>query len=906
MHDYRWGVDVKRLNKIINVLLVEDNTADIKLFEDTLKHRIGKDLFVYDARSIDEANDIITRSDIDIIYLDLNLPDAGNTEGFNRLKENHENIPVIILSGSKDEKLARHLVRMGAQDYIFKEAYTESQIMKPLLFAMSRNELLLQMKNIRRNLLHLIDNIEPTVFVINGDNRILYVDHSAEKTLGKSAAELVGKEFPLEFNLEEKVITSLEKYGVPGKLVQINAYKSIWGNNEAFVLTVQDITAKQISAEKLKRLESIRSASRDINHLIVRSGESEELIFSTLRILYDSKLFNSIHICLNEKGDKSPGKAFAVSDDGDVKKLSEQNAKKFSKYYSEKADSKKLLEFTENSSDSDEKTYVKILRCNNESFGYISAKLRKDALLEKEEKELLVEIADDLAFAFNNFNVRRELISNAEKNKALVSSENKFRELSDNLPVTIAIIKGDKLLYTNKEASRLTGYRLNELYSLDILNFISAEKSDKIRKMLKSDVNKNKTTREFEVEIKTKTNISKWVDITAVEINYEGESAILITALDVSARKRAEDEIRKLSQAVHQSPIGVIITDSKGIIEYVNSYFTVITGYSAVDVLGKNPRILQSGLTEKSVYKNMWETILSGKTWNGEFINKNKKGEEYIIKSTISPIKDRKGKITHYVALEEDITELKKMIQDLVVAREEAEKADRLKSEFIAQISHEIRTPLTPIMSYSGFLRNEFSDGADGTMNMIFDSIERSSKRLIRTVDLLIHFSELNVGSYDKNKNKTDIRKEIFEPCYYEYCTLAKRKNLDFQFKLDEDIEITTNTSALYEILMNLLDNAVKYTEEGSILLAGLRKKNKFIIKVSDTGIGIAEEYLPKIFEPFSQEDAGYTRRFDGTGLGMALVKKYCDLNDIELSVESVKGKGTTFALKFDISEEHK
>ena len=170
---------------------------------------------------------------------------------------------------------------------------------------------------------------------------------------------------------------------------------------------------------------------------------------------------------------------------------------------------------------------------------------------------------------------------------------------------------------------------------------------------------------------------------------------------DVTERKQAEEQIRILSQAVEQSPSSIIITNTSGNIEYINLKFTQLTGYTLTEVLGKNPRILKSGETPNEIYKLLWKSITSGIEWHGELHNKKKDGTFYWEFVSISPIRDHKGIINHFLAVKEDITNNKLMTEELILAKEKAEESDRLKSEFLAQMSHEIRTPLNIILSYN-------------------------------------------------------------------------------------------------------------------------------------------------------------------------------------------------------------
>ncbi len=240
----------------------------------------------------------------------------------------------------------------------------------------------------------------------------------------------------------------------------------------------------------------------------------------------------------------------------------------------------------------------------------------------------------------------------------------------------------------------------------------------------------------------------------------------------------------------------------------------------------------------------------------------------------------------------------------LIDALNESEKSVRLKSEFLAQISHEIRTPINNILNFISLIKLQLGENLDEDLKTSFKIIQRSSDRLIRTIDLILNMSELQTGSYKPNKVMFDIYSEILEKIYLENKYKAKELNIAFNLnKQTDDTFIYADKYSVEQIFINLLDNAFKFTQEGKIEININRQNDTLVIKVIDTGIGISEEFLPDLFHPFRQEEQGYTRTFEGSGLGLSLVKEYCDLNNAEISVESSKGGGTVFTITFNSTQ---
>lgn len=252
--------------------------------------------------------------------------------------------------------------------------------------------------------------------------------------------------------------------------------------------------------------------------------------------------------------------------------------------------------------------------------------------------------------------------------------------------------------------------------------------------------------------------------------------------------------------------------------------------------------------------------------------------------------------------VEERTKELKTALISLKKAKEEAEKSDQLKTEFLGQMSHEIRTPLNVFLSFASLVKDEITKKKNKELESEFDVMVSASDRLIRTIELMLNFSEVQSNSYVCSNKQIDIYSEILKVLVEEYSKTAAEKGLDIILAERKVTEyIYADKFTVTQIFKNIIENGIKYTKEGKVeIILKSHKNNKLSITVADTGIGIAEEYMESLFEPFRQEEQGYTRKYDGNGLGLALVKKYCDLNKADLNIKSKKGKGTKIIVTFN------
>jgi hypothetical protein len=513
----------------------------------------------------------------------------------------------------------------------------------------------------------------------------------------------------------------------------------------------------------------------------------------------------------------------------------------------------------------------------------------------------------------------------------------------------------------------------------------------------------------------------KWweVSITPILDEFGKIENLLAISRDITERKRTESEILKLSQAVEQSPVSIIITDLMGNIEYVNTKFVELTGYARNEVAGKNPRILQSGELTREEYKKLWDTILSGKTWFGEFHNKKKNGELYWEFASISPIVNASGEITHYLAVKEDITERKqveealqrlnlaikntgevifltdkegvitfinpeftkmygytdeevvgkatpriinsglypkdyyeqfwntllnrqsvsaqqyqnkskdgKIIdiegsadpifddkgdiigflgiqrditerkrseQELIKAKEHAEESDRLKSAFLANMSHEIRTPMNGILGFTELLLNPDLNSEE--KETYINIVHKSGQRMLNTVNDIVAISKIEAGLVMINNKEIDLNEAVNELARF-FQPEAEKKGLELSIEMllpDAKKHLLTDRGKLDSIITNLIKNAIKYTDSGTIKVGCRQKGSEVEFYVKDTGIGIPAHRQEAVFNRFEQADIADTRAFQGSGLGLAIAKSYVEMLGGKIRLESREGSGSTF-----------
>ncbi|PIQ86195.1 MAG: hypothetical protein COV74_05835 [Candidatus Omnitrophica bacterium CG11_big_fil_rev_8_21_14_0_20_45_26] len=428
---------------------------------------------------------------------------------------------------------------------------------------------------------------------------------------------------------------------------------------------------------------------------------------------------------------------------------------------------------------------------------------------------------------------------------------------------------------------------------------------------------------------------------TPLKEGYEVVGAV-VTFRDISKRRESEASLKKLSNVVQQTAEAVVITDRDGVIEYVNPTFEQLTGFSAQEAVGQNPRLLKSGRHPKVFYERFWKTILNGDVYRGIFINKKKSGEIYYEEQTVTPLRNEQGDITHFVSTSHDFTdrikaeqalqmaneklrvqsndliktnegirtlyrELKKSHEDLKVLQNQLVQAEKLQSigRLAAGVAHEVKNPLNILVQQIDYL-SDLIPKKDKEAAKVLEEMEEAVDRASTIISELLDFSRMS---------ELDLKKVSLMEVMDSTLTLLepqlKTAKINLKKEYDKRLpKVNLDANRMQQVFINLMMNAIHATEPGSALtirlfprtlnrfepFVGRRREDIFsigddvaVIEIEDAGTGISEENMPKIFDPFFTTK----REKGGTGLGLSVVKNILDLHHatIEL-INNQNGKG--------------
>jgi PAS domain S-box-containing protein len=421
-----------------------------------------------------------------------------------------------------------------------------------------------------------------------------------------------------------------------------------------------------------------------------------------------------------------------------------------------------------------------------------------------------------------------------------------------------------------------------------------------------------------EIKNRAKDGSSYWVDTTIVPfLNEQGKPRQYVAIrADITERKRSEDELRKslrevndLKAALDEHAI-VAMTDSQGRITFVNDKFCAISKYSRQELLGQDHRIINSAFHSKEFIGDLWTTITHGKVWHGEIKNRAKDGSFYWVDTTIVPFLGEQGKPRQYVAIRADITERKRAeeeiqqlnaeLEERVVTRTvELERASLAKDRFLASMSHELRTPLNAVIGFTGTLLMGLPGPLTSEQKRQLTTIRSSAEHQLSLINDLLDLAKIESGKVELNlepigcKGVIDEVAETLRP-------LAEKKGLEFEVDASKEITIDTDRRAFSQILINLINNAIKFTQSGKILVELQSKDGATEVSVRDSGVGIELEDQAKLFDAFARLEHGSMGRQEGTGLGLHLSQQLAALLGGRITFESERGKGSTFTLAIE------
>jgi PAS domain S-box-containing protein len=498
---------------------------------------------------------------------------------------------------------------------------------------------------------------------------------------------------------------------------------------------------------------------------------------------------------------------------------------------------------------------------------------------------------------------RSEREKRKQAGEALQASESRYRELFESNPLPMWVYDLETLAFLEVNAAAINhyGYSREEFLGMTIKDIRPSEDVPALLKRIgitSSGLERGGTWRH-----RKRDGTIIYVEITTHAINSTGTPSEIVLANDVTERKQNEEQLHLQGAALESAANAILITNDQGVIIWVNPAFTQTTGYAQEEVLGKTARLLKSGKQDREFYRNMWDTILSGKVWRDTIVNRRKDGTLNHEDMTITPILNSDGEITHFIAIKQDITELELALADvqeknaqLAATTQQLWQASKLATmgELAASIAHELNNPLATIA-----LRTEALVGQlwqDEEKRRALEVVLKEVDRMATLVNNLLLFSRRS----HRQVSTVDLREEVTTSLDFLSYHLRNHKIeavCDFSAALPT---VQADRQQLRQLFLNLLTNACDAMSDGGtltvhVLPGELKSADAVIVEFEDTGEGIAPADLSAVWDPF------FTTKPEGkgTGLGLAICRRIVEEHGGVISIDSSERSGTTVRLVF-------
>ncbi|MBS0354298.1 MAG: response regulator [Proteobacteria bacterium] len=486
------------------------------------------------------------------------------------------------------------------------------------------------------------------------------------------------------------------------------------------------------------------------------------------------------------------------------------------------------------------------------------------------------------------------------------SADEWSRRMLESSPIAVVINRPDGTpLFANTRALVLAGTDMQTFMQRSVTGWF---RDPSVGERALGRLRDGRPVQDMEVEFQNIDGTPFWTLMTMEQIEMRGAPALISWSYDITARKAAEQELRKLSLAVEQSPSMLVITLPGGAIQYANPRFRQVCGFSSDELHGTQPDLLDAQGLPFEFHAEQWDALRTNGIWRRECQLRRRSGDPLWVGLSVSGLAEDNGEITHCIWVFEDLALYRQAVVTLREAKRLAEEAAESKARFLANMSHEIRTPMNAIIGLASLcLGTELPPRQHDYVT----KIHAAGTSLLHVVNDILDFSKIEAGKLSL-EHITFALDQLLDNVLTFVSQKARDKSLELLLQLAPDVpqDLVGDPLRLGQVLTNLLGNAVKFTEKGEVTVqvdVAEQALRHVVLRfaVRDTGIGMSAEQLGRLFEAFAQADDSMTRRFGGTGLGLSISRHLVEMMGGKLAVRSTPGEGSCFSfdLRFELAE---
>lgn len=899
----------------IKLLLIEDNEDD-SILEICMLQNGGFDVEYTRVETEEEMRNALKEKQWSCVISDYSLPRFSGLLALQIFKESGLDIPFILVSGTIGEEIAVEAMRAGAHDYIMK-----NKLMR-LVPTLERE---LKETEIRRKLRAsekekqeqdamfrmLIEKNANIISIINEKGQLIFENSAMEKITGYTQEERKGHGIfdllhPDDVDTVKNNFRELLNHPEEPKTITVrNQHKDgswkwmeIVSTNllndpliKAIVVNIQDVTTRKHAEEKIRQSEvSLLEAQH-----IAKLG-NWEYSFLTHQLSLSREAYTIFEIPEDTKPEKLISLVYSTILPEDLaahKQILAESKKNKTGYH-----------------------FIYRIKAKNGGIKYLDGL----GVVQLDNDDNVISFRGTMQDITDRLKIEAELrLREAELNKAQETAQ----------MGSWSIDLASKKVAISNNFSRMVGLdpsvtKISQDFFCDLTYREDQQMlEEKIQELL--ETNKPIT---LDLRINAHNGAYIWVKRQAIVESDNGQIiSIKGVDIDITEKKQKKRELLKLSKAIEQSPVSIVITDLDATIEYVNPTCERLTGYTKDELIGKNPRILNSGKQDRSFFSKMYALITKGQIWEGDLINKKKNGELYWEHMTINPLCDETGKVTNYLSIALDITQSKydeqmirelnenlelkiiertaqladanwKLLQEIeerIQIENELKELNITKDKFFSIIAHDLKNPFSVLFTSADLLMSYLKKSNNEKVSEKAQMILATSKQGYTLLQNLLEWAQTQVGTLPFDPTEV-VLTELVADTLNLVGSQAESKNISISSAISPEIHLVADANLLKIIVRNLVTNAIKFTpNHGSIKLDARIAGGNIEISVADTGIGMDEATKDKLFRIDSKVTKKGTNDESGTGLGLILCKEFVGKHRGEIWVESTKGKGSTF-----------
>jgi PAS domain S-box-containing protein len=899
------------------VLLIEDDKVYAAFARASLVKSDTPPARVLHARTLaDGLRALSSEPRIDLVLLDLGLPDSDGLDTFVAVRDRAPETAVVVLTGRDDGTLAHRAVQEGAQDYIVKGSGSEKHLTRAAAYAVERKRAERTLRRVARQQAavaglgqralesgDVVSLLQDAVGVISrtldvpmveihewpggqdalvlkaavGWDASLVGSATVERSEATDVGRALGLNRPVVFANSDEARQFVAPAWQHGAGVASGACVVIHGDDHPFgVLAARSPEPQAFSHEDVQFLELVAH--------VVGAAVSRQQVEEVFRVSEAGYR----HIL-----DTASEGICALDANGLLTYVNRRAADMLGYDGPDRLLGRPIFEFMFEEDRVGTLGALEVLRggVQNQFDFRFRGQHGAELWVLASTSPILDQVGEfgGALVMFTDVTARRQ----AER--ALRESEARYRRIVETANEGIWMTDAAwETAYVNRVMAGLMGYRVQDMVGRSFLDFVFEDDRDHVRQALAPG--REGPREPAELRLRRKGGAEIWVTASSAPVLRDsGEvEGLLVMCTDVTARRRAAAERARLHSAVEQAAEAIMMTKRDGTIVYVNPAWQRLTGYSSSEVLGRTPRLLKADVQDPRVYKELWETILSGGVWRGEITNRNKSGALYAWEETITPVRDEDGRISEFIAFGQDTSDRR----DLEARLRQSQKMEAV-GRLAGGIAHDFNNLLTVITGYSERLLVGLPD--EDPLRKGAEAIKRSADRAASLTQQLLAFS----------------RRQIMAPKVLDLNSVVANMQKMLQRLIGEDVELVTRAGAdlgrvkadpnqIEQVLMNLAVNSRDAMPRGGTLIietanllidkgfaarhVGVQPGPSVMLSVTDTGCGMDDDTLSHLFEPFfTTKEQG-----KGTGLGLSTTYGIVKQSGGYIWVESQVGAGTT------------